>query len=220
MDKEAIILDTLATFFIGGFEGNNILNQKTWEKIKKYESCYVNIFGTEREVNFAEQVISPIYKKNVHEQSVNKLNRDNKKKQLKKQFKKWQKSKTYKLNKLLSFNNHKKDIVIWNWIKNNWQNLDIKYNIEKEGLIDSEKPYLAKWCLVDINNEFIFKDKKYKISDKVEAYKYDENIVNNATEKCNYYSMDKILLIEQFNQLYYFDNNINMINPKYIIVLE
>lgn len=86
----------------------------------------------------------------------------------------------------------------------------------RDGLIDKTKPYVAEWCIVDTNNEFIFQGNKYKINEKVKQYsprskkpKYDDYK--------NDYQMDKILTYEQNEHLFFFDQNIDRIDNDLIL---
>ncbi len=86
----------------------------------------------------------------------------------------------------------------------------------KDGLIDKTKPYLAEWCVVNTDNEFIFKKEIYKISKEVKQY----NIRNKKPKFDDYkndYQMDKILVYEQNEKLFFFDQNIDRIKNDCII---
>lgn len=86
-----------------------------------------------------------------------------------------------------------------------WDYKNVKIKGHK-GLIDKNKPYKVKWCSVNTDNEFMFDNNKYKISDKVEQYGLKNDI----------YIMDKVLVYEQYGNKYFFDQEIERIDNKFI----
>lgn len=79
-----------------------------------------------------------------------------------------------------------------------------------EGIISPTLPYTSNWCLVDVDNTFEFNECKYKISNEVKQYERNKN---------GEYEMDKILIYQQGDNLYFFDQNIDIINNEYIVKL-
>lgn len=89
----------------------------------------------------------------------------------------------------------------------------------RKSIIDTTKPYIAEWCIVDIDNKFIFKGVHYKIDDQVEQYKVwntskiENNELNDFTNES---LMDKILCIYSEDKYYFFDENIDRIKNNSI----
>ena len=89
----------------------------------------------------------------------------------------------------------------------------------RDGLIDKSRPYVAKWCIVNTESEFIFHGNKYKISTEVKQY-------NPRSKKPKYddykndYQMDRILVYEQDGQMFFFDQNIDRIDNDSITTLN
>lgn len=89
MDKEAILLDTLASYYLGGYEGDNILNLQTMRKIQKYEVCDFGDFSEDIENNTKWEIRHTNHNRRRRFEDRNK-----------KQIKRWRKSHTFKLNTL------------------------------------------------------------------------------------------------------------------------
>lgn len=195
-DKESTILDILGSYYLAGLEEDYILTQKKEKTIKKYEILKSNPKAEKLNRNFKKGI------RIVSKEQIAKWEKENKM-----QTKRWKSSKTYKLNKLYSYDNHRDRHYEWDFVKERWIYCNPKYQITKSGLINSEEPYVAKWCLVDTENLFEFEGNKYKIDEKVEQYKVNED---------NMAEMDKILVIKQYDNEFYFDQNIERINNKYI----
>ena len=85
----------------------------------------------------------------------------------------------------------------------------------RKGIIDKTKFYIASWCTVDTENNFIFNNNKYKISNEVSQYTIRKKRPRFDDYKSDY-QMDKILVYEQDGRLYFFDQNIIQIENKYI----
>lgn len=88
---------------------------------------------------------------------------------------------------------------------------------KRDGTIDKTKPYIAEWCIVDTENEFEFKENKCKIDEGVAQYSIRMKKPNYDDYKSDY-QMDRILVYEQENDLYFYDQNINQMSSDDIIV--
>ena len=73
----------------------------------------------------------------------------------------------------------------------------------KDNIFFDNLPYQATHCVVNIDNEFMYKNNKYKIDESLEQYKvYDIPTLNKA-------EMDSIVIIEQNGNTFYFDQKLN-----------
>lgn len=86
----------------------------------------------------------------------------------------------------------------------------------RKGLIDKENPYISEWCVVDTENVFEFEGNKYKISEDVKQYKVRAKKPKYDDYKLDY-QMDQILVYEQDDNLFFFDQNINQIENNKVI---
>lgn len=164
---------------------------------------------SKKEVDFEKAIKKSIERNKRKTDNIYRMNAKQKmkwKKKYKKQYENFKKSKTHKLNSIYYSSN---DIIIsteWDWINKKWIEIKRKkYNVE--GLIDVEKPYTSKWCLINTDNEFYFENQKYIIDKKVKQYK---------VKRDNQCEMDKILCIKQDGKIYFFDMNIDQIDNKLI----
>lgn len=66
--------------------------------------------------------------------------------------------------------------------------------------IDVDKDYIAEWCILDNDNNFLFKGDEYNIYGK--------------------YKFDKVLVYMQDEEIYFLDMNINLIDSKLINKLK
>ena len=85
-----------------------------------------------------------------------------------------------------------------------------------KGIIVPNASYSSDWCYVWADNVFELNEKKYRIHDKVEQYAGVEVKINRKGGTEIRYDMDKILVYEQEGIKYYFDQQINRIDNKYI----
>ena len=86
----------------------------------------------------------------------------------------------------------------------------------RKGIIDKTKSYIASWCTVDTENNFIFNNNKYKINEEVSQYTIRKKKPKFDDYK-NDYQMDKILVYKQDGQMFFFDQNIDRIDNDLII---
>ena len=108
---------------------------------------------------------------------------------------------------------YKHKIEIQRIIKNHAKLFGVRKEIYKGnryGLIDKKKPYKQEWCVVNTLNDFEFDGEKYWIND-VPQYDVGED---------NQCEQDRILVLEQDNNRYYFDMNIDRIDNKHIYGLQ
>lgn len=87
----------------------------------------------------------------------------------------------------------------------------------RKGMIDKSKPYISEWCAVDTENIFESQGSKYKISESVLQYNIRTKMPRFDDYK-NDYQMDQVLVYEQDNNLYFFDQNIEQIDNKNITI--
>lgn len=192
-DIESTILETLGSFILSYTDDYGILSNDDLTRIQNIE-----LRNTEKEK-----------KKRFFEE---------KKPPSKMQIKRWKKSKTYRLNALFSYNNTLKYDEDGSYIENTFYKQPGQYKYKRNGIIDSNKPYEKKWCIIDSNNTFHFKNNTYFI-DNVKQYGKKVRHQNLDDYK-NIFSMDKILVLEQDSNVYYFDMNINRINNDNIIKIK
>ena len=121
------------------------------------------------------------------------------KKRYSSETKKWEKSKTYKMNMIYSYDNNREG----------------KLQHKRQGLINPNKPYISEWCVVDTDNVFKFNNNNYKISEQALQYSIRTKKPNHDDYK-NDYQMDKILVYEQDDNLFFFDQNIDRISSDKI----
>lgn len=126
-------------------------------------------------------------------------------------------SKTSRINKIYSQQDKKKTDYKSIHISNTFDvwNKTIKAIKGRKGIIDKSKSYIANWCTVDTENNFIFNNNKYKINEEVSQYAIRSKKPKFDDYK-NDYQMDKILVYEQDNNLYFFDQDIVQIKNEYI----
>ncbi len=204
VDKEARILDILSSYYLGGLEEEKIFTRDRQKAIEQ------------KEIITLDGMTSPWYEGNHKEGEGRKYNWEiaNMKKEKHRKYlaqtpKRWKSSNTYKINNLFSFNNHKNEGSWYDWIRGQWRNLDSNYHYKIDRLIDGERPYKAEWCLVDTENVFKFNGEKLMIDKSVKQYRVGRD---NSSE------MEKILVLEQDGERYYFDEKINYIQNKKIII--
>jgi hypothetical protein len=207
MDEYIIILDTISSYLMCD---------------NKLANC-INI-NHSKEINFKNPIIKSIQRNRKKSYSPTPKQRKEEfekwKNKNKRQVKRWHKSKTYKINNLYSYTYGKTEKV-WDWLKQDWVEYKPTFNLNIKRLIDPSKPYVAKWCLVDIDNNFKFNDKNFIISNDLIVYKvknksvYINNELNNFTNEAE---MEQILCfyIPYKDKYYFFDENIDKISNKYI----
>lgn len=193
-DKESTILSMMAYYLCEGQDDyNTILSCKDEELIKGKEVASFKDMRDDKlgDGNYKTEGIKNGWSYNVS--SKNNMKR----------FKKanmgasnrWKRTNTYKMNNIVSYDNERAD----------------KYHWKRHGLINHEKPYNSKWCVVDTENTFEFDNSIYKISDETQQYKINKDGKSQ---------MDQVLVYEQDGQVYFFDQNIRQIENNNIIYLS
>lgn len=112
-----------------------------------------------------------------------------------------------------------------------------------KGIVGIRKPYIAQWCVIDTEGCFTFQGTGYVISPKLRRYrvtgKWNDSIVaerraayggskppslhdvsSPTADWTNRAVMDRILCYRIGERSYFFDQNINKINKKYIQAIE
>lgn len=192
MDREAISLDVLASYYMGAYEEGTLIHGRD-----RYHDIEVVSLDKLIDEENSEDGIEK------YRREIGKMSRSEHQKVMKD---KQAKSKTDRLFALYSYNDHKDEYVYWDWINNRYSGVDLDYHFKFDRLINPEKPYKSEWCLVNTDNEFAFNGVTYRISDEVEQYKvYEDN-------QCD---MERILVMEQDN-IYFFDEDIFPIDEKLI----
>lgn len=129
------------------------------------------------------------------------------------QHKRWKQTSTYKFGVLFTYDNHKDKINEWDWINEKYIDYSDSH-IRIDRLIDPERPYIFKSCYVDTNNEFIYKNKKYRISDEVKEYQ--KRNVRERDYKLEY-PLDHIVVIEQDDKIHFFNTYGDKINNNLVM---
>ena len=123
----------------------------------------------------------------------------------------WENSKTYRMNMIFSYD-EKKERTSTNNIWNNTTVRQEESDFYRSGIINKYDKYSSIWIDVDIDGIFEYKDQLFKIFN-YEPYK---KITKNKKDRETDYEMDKILIFEQYDNLYFFDMDIYQIDNKYI----
>lgn len=87
----------------------------------------------------------------------------------------------------------------------------------RDGIIKYDKPYTAEWAYVNADAEFIFQNHGYRI-DTEKHPKYIDLSKTKLKGNATYWSQDKILCIEQFGKVYFWDMNINEV--EHVICID
>jgi TRAP-type uncharacterized transport system substrate-binding protein len=83
-----------------------------------------------------------------------------------------------------------------------------------------ESAIISKWCYVNIDNEFLFMDKTFVISEKVEDYKV-HNKAGTLEDYTNEAYMETVLaVIDKENKLSFYSQNYERLEDKLIKVKE
>jgi hypothetical protein len=119
------------------------------------------------------------------------------------------------------------------WLKKPKQNfhkqpiltLRTKTNKAHQGIIDKTRPYQSEWCLIDTDNNFTYKNKIYTLNKCLEQYQGRVVILNPKARKSakiteTIYDMDKIWVLEQDGNTYYYDMNIEKIDNNMITLVK
>lgn len=183
-------LETLADYYIAGFEGENILDQRRWEQIRKYEVASLVENMTDDIADAEEERVTTI---NV----LSKQQRKKRDKQNVGQTKRWKNSLTRAMDRIYTYDNTEE---IEEWILDTKVKIKPRIPVKYERLINPKEPFRAEWCRVDVDGYFSFNNKCWQVKDK--AYK-----CNPLADKG--FVQDKILCYEQYNKYYFFDMNIN-----------
>lgn len=130
------------------------------------------------------------------------------------------KSKLNKINEIYSQEEREIEDYEKNIISNNFHtwNKVTKIIPKRDGVIDKARPYISEWCIVDTENIFTFQSEEYRISEDVKQYNIRLKMPRFDDYR-NDYKMDKILVFKQDNKLYFYDQNINIINKDNILKL-
>lgn len=241
-DKVKSFLDRCGTFLLlGQFEKGEVLTDYMYKLARYKEVSYSGDWkDEENEVILEEEVVKLKNKNTLNE----KIIQNNIKQKYKKYYKKRKKrkkkiSKSQKIMQIFSspkvirntlYNPTNKEIYDKNnikypkfkndkdlkkWLNKSYKNIYgekiwdykmVEYGGHK-GIINPNRPYISKWCVVDTRNIFEFQNKKYMISKNIKQYQVGKD------NKCE---MDMILVFEQDGNMYFFDQDINEINEKYI----
>ena len=196
-------MDILATYFlidVNKLNNNNIMTGKDFNLIQKFETNFEEI--EKEKMILQDIVVESVNAIDAQKQEI--INKD----QEQKQGKKWQNSRSYRINNIYSYNNHKDTKTYFNWILNKECTYNILYHHKFTRTIDPERHYIAQWCIVDTNNIFNFNGKYYQINKSLNQYK-----VKNDNDCL----MDKILVYQQDNNIYYYDQDIYEIDSSKII---
>ena len=90
----------------------------------------------------------------------------------------------------------------------------VDYNGEKR-LINPDYDYVIEWCYVWANGEFKFKNKHFQIN--IGEHKQYIDVSKIKVNGNNYWSMDKILCVEQYGKYNFFDMDVNKLEHVYEI---
>ena len=200
------ILDTLATYLLRGqYKENGIMTTFDIRNAKIKEIPISNVTGNAFDLLYS--VGSDSERKNKIVNATTELIAYGKPdKRIKK------KSKNNKLNKIYSTKEVSTytEKTMTDEFGNTYTDIVHKKIGGHKGIIDLNENYIAKWAYVDTNNEFEFNGRKFKISNDLKTYLY-----NKETHS---YPMDKVLcyFIPSSTKYYFFDENIDQINEKYI----
>ncbi|WP_135546943.1 hypothetical protein [Paenibacillus cymbidii] len=112
-----------------------------------------------------------------------------------------------------------------------------------KGIVGIRQPYVAQWCVIDTEGCFTFHGTRYTISPKLRRYRVSDkwngsvaaerraayggskppslhDVSSPAADWTNRAVMDRILCFRIDERSYFFDQNINKINKKYIRAIE
>lgn len=197
-DESSLSLEKLADYILSGNEGSDILDKKSWERIKEYEVASFD------HMTFDDENLD-ITDSNTKTYEKNKITKDQKKKRdalRSGQTKRWNNSTTKKMDSIVSYSNIKdteefilgKQIIIK-------PRIEVKY----DRLIDPNRPYVVSWCNVNEENEFEFNQKKFTVIAKQYTSRQKGHL---------YFIQDKILCYFQDNNYFFFDMNIDRISEE------
>lgn len=196
MDREARLLDILANYYLGGVEGEGVLTMDMSRTIEKREIVTIAGMMNSDEENNVTEFSSQA--KNRWE--FRRMSKEKRRKVKKDAPARWKNSRTYKMNDIYSkIIPETPRVKNWKTQEKGKPNEDYHYNIDR--LINPTRFYESKWFLVNTSNEFIRKGITYTIDKSVKEYK----------KVRDYYKMDKILVVEQDSNTYYFDQDIDPI---------
>lgn len=166
MDKEAKILDTLSSYFIGGVEGEGILTQDLSRVIQNKEVASFSADRGNANVNTSSRDVEPEdYDDSGYANSwmYEKMSNKKHRRYLKHTPKRWKGSKTYRMSNLYSYDDSKNNPVFYNWSTNEWTSIKKEHHFTMDRLINPEDDFIAEWCTVDTDNEFNFDGEVWKI---------------------------------------------------------
>lgn len=193
-DRESVTLSMMAYYLCNGLEDDcYILDSKDEESIRNKEVASFKDMSDESmgDGNYKTEGVKNGWSYNV----ASKNNMKRFKKTNQGATNRWKRTNTYRMNNIVSFDNERAD----------------KYHWKRQGLINHKKPYNSKWCVVDTDNAFEFNDSKYIISDDLKQYKINRD---------NKSQMDQILVYEQEDNLFFFDQNIRQIESENIVKMQ
>ena len=182
------VLSALADYYIAGHEGEFILDERLWERIKNYE---VANFETDANINteFTDE-------EKANKPEINKISKNKRKKRDRKfvgQTKRWKNSTTCRMDKIYSYDNTKPERE---FILGKYVDIKPRVAVKYDRKIDKSKPYLSSWETVDTDGFFLFNDKIFIVKDK--QYK-----CNPLADKG--FVQDKILCYMQDDKYYFYD---------------
>lgn len=189
-DSESVTLSMMAYYLCYGYEECSILSSKDEQNIRRKEVASFKDMSDERlgDGNYKTDGVKNGWSYDISsKRNMNKFKKANIG-----ATNRWKRTSTYRMNNIVSFDNERAD----------------KYHWKREGLINHKKPYDSEWCVVDTDNQFIYKGNKYKISEDVKQYKVSRD---------NKSQMDKLLVCEQDDNLFHFDQNSNQIENDKVI---
>ena len=129
------------------------------------------------------------------------------------QLKNWSKSKTYRMNEIFSYDYKKENKKYNTYYNNTLQISENKNDYFRDGIINKYEEYTSIWASVDVDGFFEYKDFLFRITN-YDPYKKRKQATRDYNK--NDYDMDKILVFEQYGNLYFFDMDIYQIDNKYI----
>jgi len=198
-DKESVILDILASYYIAQASDFETVKVKRRENKIQFISLEEYLENEDNDKKYPIKTMSEYQKMKFERQH-------------KAQHKRWKQTSTYKFGILFTYDNHKDRIKDWDWINGQWVDYS-DYHVRIERLIDPERPYTFEWCYVDTDNMFTFKGKKYYISNEVKEYqKRDVRERDHRLE----YPLDHIIVLEQDGNVYFFNSYGDRINNDLI----
>lgn len=183
-------LEALADYFLSGFEGEDILDSKRWEKIRRYEVA--SLVEDYDDSEYESSGNGGYEKRKMTEHAKKQFEHDNKG-----QISRWNNSTTKKLGEIVSYDNYYEEEV---YILDKKHVIHPRVRVVKNRIIDKDIPYMAEWCTVDVDGNFSFDGIEWQVLDS----QYDCNPLADSG-----IVQDKILCFVQNEEYYFFDMNID-----------